>query len=133
MHNFFPEKIYVLQSPNKTYVGLRKHNKPYVVGFSNKDTARRVMKHVADVKILDNSLVDTVSLVEMRIIKSETPYDCNIKEMDINCFMNMPLKQNIGVVLGCEIIKDNSVEIGISSVIVDPLYDIKAYREFMAM
>lgn len=128
MHRFFPDKIYMLQSPGKAYIGLCKHNKPYVVGFVNRDTAKRVMKNISDVAVMYDSNVESISLGKMFITKSACPKQCVVKEIDMDSFMDMPLKKNVGVVLGCEIIKDTCDEIRLSSIVVDPFYDIEAYR-----
>ena len=135
MRHFFPEKIYVLESPqNNTYVALRKNNKPYVVGFSRKSCARRVAKHVSDVEIFTyDDCNETISLGRMCINKTNLPSHCNIKEMSINCFMDIPIKQNIGIVLGCEITADTANEFKLSSVVVDPMDDIEACRASMTI
>jgi hypothetical protein len=120
MQKYFPDKIYMLQSSNKAYLGLRKHNKSYVVGFSNKDDARRIMKHVSDAHIMYESNIDTISLGKLYITKSVNPHKCHLEELDMNTFMEMPIKKNIGVILGCEVFKETSVLFGMSSIVVNP-------------
>ena len=47
--------------------------------------------------------------------------------------MLMPIKKNIGVGLGLDIVYNMKYEFNISALIIDPVYDIDSYRENMKM
>ena len=139
----YNKHVYLLSS-NKTKFGFCKNNKIYVLGIQSYDLAKRISiscntnshiklhncKHETS-ECSDNS----VEFCNMKIIKSKyiTKPALEIEQIKIDDFMLMPIKKNIGVGLGLDIVYNMKYEFNISALIIDPVYDIDSYRENMKM
>jgi hypothetical protein len=125
-------------------MGFYKNNKFYILGVQSFNLAKRISIScntnsyikLHNCKNEDNSCDDDENSVEfcnMKIIKSKyiIKPPLVIEQFKLDEFMMIPIKKNIGVGLGLDIIYNMRYEFNISSLIIDPVYDIVSYRENM--
>ena len=135
------ERVYVLKNnKNKELLSLRHNSHSYVVGL----TSKRFAKYMSNMPISFASVkVDPASIEFISVSMGRLYIDCNkldnvymdkftLNEYNLNDFMKLPMNKNIGVVLGID--EGDSIvenEFDLTSIIVDPVYDIESYRENM--
>jgi hypothetical protein len=139
IQSFSKNNIYLLSS-NNTKMGFYKNNKLYVLGIQSYNLAKRI-----SISCNNNSYIklhnckdestdeNSIEFCNMKIMKSKyiTKPSLVIEQFKLDDFMMMPIKKNIGVGLGLDIIYNMKYEFNISALIIDPVYDIVAYRENM--
>lgn len=130
-----PENVYVFKNNNK-HVGVYKNNNLYLVSIHSLESAKRIKRNIGTSSRLKTSLTsDTpVEFGLMHILKTKQNDNIDnyeIEKIDTHTFMAMPFRKNLGIAMGIEIIKDNINEYCLSTLFIDPLYDISQYRENM--
>ena len=129
-----PNKVFVFEmNANKTKLGVQVSNKQYIVGVTSYNHAKRI-KRVAspNMKLSAMEGDQTVYLSKLCVPKQdEKVTECKITEMTMDSFMMLPVNKNIGVLLGMDLLRDNEEEIQFNTVVIDPVYNIDAYRQEM--
>lgn len=121
--------VYLLRS-NKGFLSFQKDTNRYIIGFAN----YKLAKHMSSFSLFKYNMYDYNSynnmiLCNMRASRRATRPSSRIHKISMDEFMMMPINKNIGIGLGFEIIDEKEGAAYMSSLIIDPIYDIENYRK----
>jgi hypothetical protein len=121
--------VYLLKS-NNGFLSFQKDTNRYIIGFSNYKLAKQMSSFsLFKYNMYDYNNYNNMTLCNMRASRRATRPSSRIHKICINEFMMMPVNKNIGIGLGFEIIDEKEGAAYMTSLIIDPIYDIENYRK----
>lgn len=123
---YLPHKLFIVKTSRQTNLGFHVNSKSYVLGFATHKDAHRISQQVSPKSTLqlhtpDNKSV-TFGVVSLK--KQQKPKRAKYKiiETNLDDFMILPMRQNIGIIISMEIIGSVHDAFTFNSIIIDPLY-----------
>lgn len=130
----FPKSMYMLQTQRKTHVGFRKFDKSFVLAFPSKDHALIANKNISHLTLFDiepkQSIVSNCHNVDLIVYKSmnfKTDL-CTIEEIDVASLFTFPIINNVGLVIGIELMIDERTKLVYDSFVIDPFDDERHFK-----
>jgi hypothetical protein len=118
----FPDKIYTIKLKNKNF-GFNFKDQSYVVGFNNKLLANHCKNIVSPVSLVDINIKKQITscsdIADMKINIQKCIMN-DIEEINISNFLTYPISNNVGIVIGMDIINENESDIIIESMLIEP-------------
>jgi len=120
----FPTKIYTLKVKNSN-LGFNFNDKSYIVGFNNKPLAIRCNHLINPLPKIDINIKRTFSnnsdIVDMKIETRPFSkiFEHDIEEISIAKFLTYPITNNIGILIGLEVVLENESDITIESMLIE--------------
>lgn len=121
----FPNNVFVVRTANKTYAGLTKYDKSYIVSFPKREHAIIMKDTIIQPSCLDvepnHQLSKSCHVVDMKIRKHNVPsYIGDVNEIKLSELLTFPILHNVGVIIGIDIINDIPSEMVFKSIMIDP-------------
>lgn len=139
--------VYLLRY-NKGFLSFQKDTNRYIIGFANYKLAKQMSSFSlfkynmydysnyscddecwANPSLGKAECTNNMILCNMRASRRATRPNSRVHKITMDEFMMMPINKNIGIGLGFEIIDEKQAAVYMSSLIIDPIYDIENYRK----
>ena len=135
-----PQLAYLIKATPKTYLGLKKQNKPYVIGFKHMPIAAKVLQHVDGEAKMELMSTDKVSFHEpitqttllidnqatlfipklQTFGKSDPNQDLYLHSLPYEDFLLYPTQKQVGVIIPYVLVLEDNHEFIYTAHVIDP-------------
>ena len=125
----FPNKIYTIKFKNKNF-GFNFKDQSYVVGFNSKYLANHCKNIVSPLSLVDINIKKQISASSDKADMKINIQKCNmndIEELSITKFLTYPIINNVGIVIGIDIINESESDIIIESMLIEPFNNTRFF------